>query len=250
VGESPIDAGNFQMPRLSPDGRFLAIMDDRTLQIWIYDLLRGGRTALTSDPAVMPVWSPVGDEILFTRYILAEPRLYRKAVFRAELSPSTSRDVWAQPEAGEPVLIAGTPASELAPMFSPDGRFLAYDSDESGRYEVYVVPYPPTGERWAVSTGGGEEPVWSRDGRELFYRHGDQMLVVGVSTRPSFAASSPRVLFEGRFELTTGGHTQNYDVSPDGQKFLMIQRIDSTRLYEIRVVVGFDRELERLVPVP
>jgi len=236
--------------------------------------VRGGRTALTSEPSSLATWSPDDNEVLYAS--LSEPRLLRRNPFRSEESrlvvareysswpttwsregavgfyeqhPETGRDVWVQPLDGEPVLIAGTPASELAPRFSPDGRFLAYASDESGRHEIYVVPYPPTGIRYLVSTGGGEEPVWSRDGRELFYRHGDRIFVADVETRPSFTASPPRVLFEGRFEYTTGGHSQNYDVAPDGG-FLMIQRLESARLTEIRVVVGFDRELERLVPAP
>jgi Tol biopolymer transport system component len=270
----PVAAGAFAEPELSPDGRFLVLADNRVLRIWVYDLVRGGRTALTSEPSSLATWSPDGNEVLYAS--LSEPRLLRKNPFRSEeprlvvareysswpttwsgegsvgfyeQHPETGRDVWVQPLGGEPFLIAGTPASELAPRFSPDSRFLAYASDESGRHEIYVVPYSPTGIRYLVSTGGGEEPVWSHDGRELFYRHGDRMFVVDIETRPSFTVSPPRVLFEGRFEYTTGGHSQNYDVAPDG-RFLMIQRVESARLTEIRVVVGFDRELERLVPAP
>ena len=95
-----------------------------------------------------------------------------------------------------------TPFNEEAPRFSPDGHWLAYISDESGRYEIYVQPYPGPGGKWQISTEGGTEPVWNRNGRELFYRSGDKMMAVDIATQPSFAAGKPRMLFEGPYVPT------------------------------------------------
>ena len=100
-------------------------------------------------------------------------------------------------------------------MFSPDGRCLAYQSDESGRLEVYVRPYPGPGGKSQISTEGGTEPVWARSGRELFYRNGDKMMAAVVDTKPTFAAAKPKLLFEGHYE--TGiifSFEPNYEVSP------------------------------------
>ena len=94
-----------------------------------------------------------------------------------------------------------TPFNEAAPRFSPDGRWLAYISDESGRYEIYVQPYPGPGGKWQISTEGGTEPVWNPNGRELFYRNGDKMMAVDIATQPGFSAGKPRMLFEGQYEI-------------------------------------------------
>ncbi len=104
-------------------------------------------------------------------------------------------------------------------MFSPDGRWIAYESNESGQNEIYVRPFPGPGGKWQVSTGAGTFafPRWSRDSRELFYRNGNQMMVVPVRTGESFSAGTPQVLFEGSFWF-------GYDVTADGQRFVMIQR--------------------------
>src|SRR5262249_55160119 len=93
------------------------------------------------------------------------------------------------------------------PRLSPNGRWVAYVSDESGRAEVYVRPFPGSGSRWAISKDGGDVPVWARNGRELFYRNADQMMAVEVTSDPTFSASKPRVLFEAK--------TEGYDVTPD-----------------------------------
>jgi Tol biopolymer transport system component len=108
-------------------------------------------------------------------------------------------------------------------VLSPDGRWLAYVSNESGGYEVYVQPFPGPGRKWQVSTEGGTEPVWSRNGRELFYRSGRKMMAVDIATGPAFAAGIPKMLFDGDYaRLTTVFGGQNYDVTPDGQHFIMV----------------------------
>jgi|TARA_B100001013_G_scaffold176628_1_gene106154 serine/threonine-protein kinase len=130
-----------------------------------------------------------------------------------------------------------TAANERSPAWSVDGAWLAYVSNENGFDQVYVQPYPPDGNRMIVSPSGGTEPVWSRDGRELFYRRNDEMiaaeftevdgvLVIGASNR----------LFEHPFEVDPGGNLPNYDVTPDGS-FLMLQRAESR--HEIQIVVGW-----------
>jgi len=138
--------------------------------------------------------------------------------------PETDGDIWVLPLEGDrkPEHVLQTPADEGAAMFSRDGRFLAYVSNGSGRAEVYVQAFPGPGGRWQVSTDGGTEPVWSRSGDELFFRSAERMMVVPVETEPTFAATKPRSLFEDTYDKH-GWFIANYDVSPDGQSFLMVK---------------------------
>src|SRR6185503_15452786 len=119
--------------------------------------------------------------------------------------------------------------------FSPDGQWLAYDSTESGRPEVYVQPYPGPGGRVQVSTEGGMRPVWAANGRELFYRNSEKMMAVPIEMKPSFKAGSPRVLFQGRY--WSAGH--DYDVNPAGDRFYLIQ--EGPAPTEIRVIQNWLR---------
>jgi Tol biopolymer transport system component len=167
-----------------------------------------------------------------------------------EVNPTTQRDIWVlrmSDRKAQPFL--RTRFDESGPRFSPDGRWLAYMSDESGRYEIYVQPYPGPGGKWQISTGGGTEPVWNRNGRELFYRIGDKMMAVEITTQPGFAAGTPRVLFEGRYEPAPFP-VANYDVSPDGQRFLMLKPVEQTGAAptQINVVLNWFEELKRRVP--
>jgi Tol biopolymer transport system component len=148
----------------------------------------------------------------------------------------------------QPFLV--TRATEGAAKFSPDGRWIAYVSDESGKPEVYVQPFPATGGKWQVSTDGGTEPVWNRNGRELFYRSGNRMMAVDVVTQPTFSNGRPRQLFEGKYVSSLFPLTGfAYDVSPDGQRFLMIEETGSTTAAQINVVLNWAEELKRRVPV-
>lgn len=130
-------------------------------------------------------------------------------------------------------------------MFSPDGRWLAYVSSESGRNEVYVQPFPGPGGKRQISTEGGRELLWPRDGRELFYRNGNQMMAVEVTTEPTFSAGIPRLIFEGRYWGT--GARADYDVSSDSQRFLMIKEAEQGQA-QINVVLNGFEELKRKVP--
>jgi Tol biopolymer transport system component len=138
---------------------------------------------------------------------------------------------------------------ESVPRFSPDGRWLAYISNESGQFEIYVQPYPGPGGEWQISTEGGTEPAWNPNGRELFYRSGDKMMTVDIATQPGLAAGKPRLLFQGRYQLTQGT-SPNYDVSPDGQRFLMLKpsETEASAPTQINVVLNWFEELKRKVP--
>ncbi len=150
---------------------------------------------------------------------------------------------------GEPRPFLRTEFDEFSPMLSPDSSWISYISDESGQDEVYVQPFPGGGGRLQLSVGGGSHPVWAPNGREVFYRNGDEMMAVAIDTESEFSAGAPQVLFEGRF-LGTGSvlEGRNYDISPDGQRFLMIKREQDVMPTELIVVLNWFEELKRLVP--
>ncbi len=122
-------------------------------------------------------------------------------------------------------------------------------SDESGPYEIYVQPYRGPGGKWQISTEGGTEPKWNPNGRELFYRSGDKMMAVDIATQPGFSAGKPRMLFEGRYQLSPV-QSDDYDVSRDGQRFLMLKPIDQGEgaPTQINVVLNWFEELKQKVP--
>jgi serine/threonine protein kinase len=275
-------------PRLSPDGRLVSVrIMEQDSQLWLYDLSRETLTRLTFEGSASgtPAWTPDGKRLAFQSnkegsalnlfWLLADgsgglERLTTSEYIQApsswspdgqllafvEANPSTQRDIWVlrmsdpgapgQARKAQPFL--RTQFDEAAPRFSPDGRWLAYISNESGRYEIYVQPYPGPGGKWQISTEGGTEPVWNPNGRELFYRSGDKMMAVDIATQPSFAAGKPRMLFEGSY-LPTAGTIQNYDVTHDGQRFLMLKANEQAQApVQINVVLNWFEELKRRVP--
>jgi len=135
-----------------------------------------------------------------------------------------------------------TPATERQGNFSPDGRWMTYSSNESGRSEIYVEPVPGPGGRWQISTNGGEQPRWVRSGREIVYRNGTKMMSAAVQTQPKFGAAKPVELFDRKFDR--GGTVGGYDVSPDGQTFVMT-RSEHANPTEIRIVVGWSADHSR-----
>ncbi len=161
-----------------------------------------------------------------------------------ENHPETGTDIWILPRGEEPVPVLTTEANEGAPALSPDGLLLAYVTDESGRLDVFVRTYPE-GEVRGVSLEGGEEPQWSRDGRELFYHQGDRLLSVKVTTEPELDVSVPQELFEMPFAQGGGLGGTYYDVSPDGERFLVVSDRSTT---EFTVILNWFEELNRLVP--
>jgi serine/threonine-protein kinase len=254
----PAPPRSYLSPRLSPDGRRVAVAIGGLAQadVWVYELERGALTRLTFQGSnAFPGWMPDGSRITF--YSVAPDKKQSLASVPADGSrapeilaavsdvvaylswspdskllafakgPAASRDIFFLPAQGDrkekPFL--QTPPSEYAPEFSPDGRWIAYTSHESGRPEVYVRPAPsaagaaPGDGKWQISTDSGQYPRWSRSGRELFYRNLEKVMAVEIDPGPAFRARTPKVLFEGRYLPTVG----SWDVSADGKRFLMIK---------------------------
>jgi serine/threonine protein kinase len=268
-------------PRISPDGQRVAVgITEPEFQTWLYDLSREALTRFTSEGSLnsAPLWTPDGKGIAFQANKDGPPDIYwQKAdgsgglerlttgaynqvpmswsrdgqlLAFVEINPKSGYDIWVlrmNDRKAQPFL--QTPFNESVPRFSPDGRWLAYISDESGRYEIYVKPYPGPGGKWQISTEGGTEPTWNTNGRELFYRSGDKMMAVDIATQTDFVAGKPRVLFERRY-VPTPGTNSNYDVSPDGQRFLMLKPSETTEAppTQINVVLNWFEELKQKVP--
>jgi len=167
-------------------------------------------------------------------------------------SPRTGRDLWVLRIFAnrKPTTFLQTASHEMSGRFSPDGRWLAYASDESGRFEVYVRPFPGPGGQWQVSAGGGTEPRWRRDGKELFYLDADNKLTAATvnGQGSAFEVGVVRPLFEvrPRIALYLNHLAPNYDVAADGQRFLVNTVVEQTT--PIDVVVNWSEELKRLVP--
>jgi eukaryotic-like serine/threonine-protein kinase len=276
----PTPPREYDWPRLSPDGRRVAV--EVSGQVWIYDIERDALTRLTFDGTAndSPLWSPDGTHVavrsnregapssifwqradggggherLSTSAQVADtpasfsPDGQFVAFFRTD--PKTQRDIWVMSLKDRArSLFLSTPATEGAPRFSPDGRWMAYVSDESGRPEIYVQPFPGPGGKWQLSTDGGIEPVWNPNGRELFYRSGDRMMAVAVTTAPTFSAGRPQMLFRGEYLASPFPATGvTYDVTRDGQRFLMVKDAPQAANMQIHVVVNWFEELKRLVP--
>jgi serine/threonine-protein kinase len=287
-----VPAGSYLFPRLSPDGLRVAVNvrrpSSRVADIWVYDVLRPAPTRLTFEGNnSSPVWSPDGRRVVFSADAQGSSNLYvisadgsgkperltksdysqipsswdRTSGMLAFLQRPTleTTGIWVLPVDGQPA----TPKLFLESRFflshaefSPDGRWIAYTSNESGGREVYVQPYPGPGEKVRVSTdstGGGTEPVWALDGRELLYRgfgpHGGVMAATISSTSP-FRVNPPRQLVElntGEYDSTSP--VRSWNVSPDGQRFLAsrFERMGQP-ITTLHVVLNFDQELRRLVP--
>ncbi|HVT41231.1 MAG TPA: protein kinase [Gemmatimonadaceae bacterium] len=262
-------------PRLSPDGRRIAFDVVRTQgsDIWVYDLMSRTPERLTSEGlSDRPEWTPDGKRVLYSsnrkdgRYSLwwqaadaSAPAelLYagsdnvregvvapdgRSVVYRED-TPQTNRDVYLLPLLGErkPLPLLTSPSDELMPRVSPDGKWLAYVSDESGQYEIYVRPFPGAGGRVSVSAGGGMEPVWSPDSRHVFYRSGRNLVDASATASPAFVVTGRKVLFEGNYEGNP--YHANYDVTRDGKNFIMIRPADDER--QLVVVLNWRQELRQ-----
>jgi dipeptidyl aminopeptidase/acylaminoacyl peptidase len=164
-----------------------------------------------------------------------------------ENSPTTGSSIWVVPVDGDRKPQLFQPNATNA-HFSPDGHWIAYQSGESGHAEIYVRPFQSAGGKIQISTAGGDEPMWSRDGRELFYVNGDKMMAVEIHTQPTFTAGTPQLLFTGRYQSSPNG-VAAYDVSPDGKRFLKIQPTSSEQATsQINVVINWQEELKKRVP--
>ena len=267
----PLAAGAkvYSAPRLSPDGRSLALaVGPDPEQIYTYSIAENRLTQLSSNGGSCPVWSRDGHRIYFSSarggpsnvFVTAadgtgvEQRLTRSdraqmphavlptdgGLLLVELSPSSGRDISILSGDGTTRPLIATAANESAPAVSPDGKALAFVSDESGQPEVYVASLNDVSRHARVSEHGGTEPVWKRDGTELFFRSGN--LLMAVSLRQGLVAGPPRRLFEGQFQAGSIG-SPAYDVSTDGTRFLMLKAAATTAERELRVVLGFSGRL-------
>ncbi len=269
--------GWYDAPRLSPDGRHVAVtVGDEAAKrtIWLLDLNTNARAPLTqAGTNSTPVWSPDGSRIAFAATGSGSVDIYSKAANGSgepelllakdlpqypgswspdgqrlvfwEVDPNGLADLWMlSMTSGRPSPLIATPFNESWPDISPSGDWLAYLSDESGRDEVYVVAFPHGNQRLRVSVDGGGYPIWSADGKELFYRQpGGHTMVVAVTTKPKLTVSHPQRLFSGRF-------IGPFDVSPDGRRFVMTQRAGDSQstLAELRVVLNWFELLRQQVP--
>ena len=152
-----------------------------------------------------------------------------------------------KPEKFAPGIIS-TPGIEFEPVFSPDGEWIAYISDETGQYEIYVQPFPQAGLRYQLSSGGAIFPVWSPDGSTVYYRrlNSRDWMAVDIRTSPEFAKEAPRVIFQGEYLQTPG---RSFDVSADGQRFLVMKGSETpSGPTQLNVVTNWFEELKRKVP--
>jgi Tol biopolymer transport system component len=166
-----------------------------------------------------------------------------KVLAFTERKPSAERDIWILEAGSAPAPFLVTPFDESSPAFSDDGRFLAYVSDESGRPEVYVQPYPGPGGRWLLSTDGGTDPLWPAGGRELLYRSGDRIMAVPIQASIPFSAGVPTHVMDARFEGSAGA--RNFDATRDGRRFIAVRRDESETPLQFHAVFNWVAEIER-----
>jgi len=276
----------YEHPRLSPDGTRVALASsDQEDDLWIWDLRRTAFTRLTLDPGTdyYPVWTPNGARIIFTSNRGGQLNMWWQAsdgtgaaerlttssnpqyptgltpnglgVVFFETTPTMGRDLLqlALDGTGRVTPLLQTKFDERNGIVSPDGRWLAYESNSSGAFEIYVRPFPNVGGgQWQVSTAGGTRPLWAQSGKELFYVAADRALL-GVPVEANGAtwnAGTPMKLLDGRYYIG-GTSGRMYDVSPDGQRFLMLKGpvTDASAATSALIVVQhWDEELKRLVP--
>ena len=278
--ETPItrEQRAYAAPRLSPDGKSILVrIAEDTTDLWSYEIERGALARLTSEGYPDgPLWTADGKAFIYQSNKSGAPALYRqplagkgeavqlgqggrklypatlskdgKTIVVTEMNPKTGLDLFlirldadARPA---PLLV--TDGSEYDADLSPDGKWFVYVSRASGRPEIGVRSVAGGGDESRVSLNGGTEPRWSRDGREIFFREGQKMMVAEVRTEPAVSISKPRALFEGLYEVQDG--PINYDVTPDGRRFLMVKMDRSEAPTELRVVTGWDRELRKALP--
>lgn len=260
LGEIGCRGVRFLNPTLSPDGRFLAVGEQsegfEDLDVWVHDLTRSISNRITQHPGYdfSPVWSPAGDRIVFSSTRKGGLDLFVRSadgsgepeplvvtpdhkdafdwskdgrhLLFTEVNAETSSDVWRlefeeDGRASEPVPVMQTRFSESTGALSPDGRCLAYASNRTGDFEVYVRPFPEGGREQIVSRNGGRNPRWRGDGKELYYVEGNTLVAVEATTSPSCSAGAATPLFSDAGLLDNDGF-RPYDVTEDGQRFVVV----------------------------
>ena len=283
----PVPVRAYLGPRISPDGTRLTLWTQGDRNVWVYDLERRSFTRVNVDGRnVRAIWAPDGKRIAFSstvggpeenaylisadssgtadRLVTCECASHAaswtpdgRAIIGVEWNKTSYDIVVVDVGAKNKTPLLHGKAEEQYPDLSPDGRWIAYVSNESGKSEVYVQPFPDLGSRHQISTDGGTAPAWSRDGRELFYTTTEtfggqatltRMMAVTVATAPTFVASTPRLLFEGRYGAT--GILRPYDVSVDGQRFLMVKQKERAPVSASQMVLvqNWLEELKARVP--
>ena len=288
----PLEPRVYRTPRISPDGQQVAVIvrapNSGFQDVWVYDISRETFARVTEEGDNHSVaWMPDGMRVAFTSDRAGQGNVYSQRVDgtgtverltkaeRAEYAASLSAealavvvgdpeaqtmDIWVVPEGvgGEPRPFIQSPSLNIHPDFSPDGTWLAYVSNRLGRYEVHLAGYP-SGEGGMVSTSGGFEPVWSSDGREIYYRDlQGRTMVVEINPGPTFSAGMPQVLFGNPGGLSPTIPIRSYDITPDGERFLIIQseRLDLPSWAtgstwpptHVSVVQNWFEDLRRMVP--
>ena len=286
--EIPVSPRPFYAPRLSPDEQQLTFstLGIMNQSVWTYGTSRGGLSRLTTEGQnLMAIWTPDGKRVTFSSGTAGPQNLFWKPadgsgpaerlttsehVQRAsswspdgrtlaflEILSDVNIDIWTlsfENGAVKTRPFLQSPSLKRWAEFSPDGRWLAYGSNESGRDEVYVQPFPGPGGRQQVSTEGGREPAWAHNGREMYYlapglNGALKMMAVDVALQPTFTAGKPRVLFEGRFN--SAAYIRNYDVTLDGRRFVLCQTKEqppAPPLTEMVLVQNWFEELKQKVP--
>jgi serine/threonine-protein kinase len=271
-------------------------MTGEKADIWTWDVVRETMTRLTFDGnSGEPIWTLDGKRIVYVSG--GEGGVFSSLCWKAadgtgeveklSSSPDGAISPWSWSKDGKTLALAEMTLSPLhvglgmmsvegdrarkpllqekhfdsEPRISPDGRYMAYESNESGKFEVYVRPFPEVNKgRWQVSTSGGNTPLWSPDGRELFYYSGDAAMAVAVEIEPTFKPGQPRVLFRGKYiGSNTSGLIEStfWDIHPDGKRFLMIKATGSSAStaraaegpLKINIVVNWFEELKQRVPL-
>lgn len=280
--ELPAPINTYVTPRISPDGKLLAVQiltGGGAQDAWIYDFARNTLTRLTFSEGAVPVWTPDGRRVIYRRRTpsfsflskLADGSGSEEKLLGNDFDDASATPSSVSPD-GKTLLFSGSTQqgtggiyalsldgkgkiqpflqasfNQSSARFSPDGHWVVYSSNESGRPEVYVQPFPATGGKWMVSTEGGSHPLWARNGLEIFFRNEDKVMSVPVETRPAFKPGTPRVLFQSSDYSYLG--TGSYDVAPDGQHFLMIKEKDApASSKEVSIVLHWTDELKRVAP--
>ena len=297
--EEPLPAppNSYHYPKISPDGTRLALTlgSIENSDIWIWDLVRKVMTRLTFDPSleIQSIWTPDGKRVVYySNHEGGAGGIYWKsadgagAIEKIASLPDRGLMPYSWSKGGSSLVIAemveglmkwdvgmismqgehvrkpllNAEYAEFQPQISPDGRWIAYVSSESGQNEIYVRPFPEVNRgRWQVSTNGGDSPLWSPDGRELFYLIGntEAVMAVAVETEPTFKPGIPKTLFRGTFVGSVPSDGTPWDISPDGKRFLMMKELVSTDRptapseapRKINIVANWSEELKQQVAV-